>query len=121
MSTASDTAPAADISLGAELNLDEAHRRTGIRRQALLEAIRDGRLVARRGGARGSRPMKNAWSIFEGDLDAFVESVPECRYPGCTRLAVNSKGTCSGPHARAMQMIGVPRSPETRAKISASR
>jgi len=103
-----------------EFNLDEAHRRTGIRRQALLDALRDGRLAGTLGGARGSRGMRNAWRISEADLDAFVASLPACRYRGCSRRAASPSGACSGPHARALNMFGVPRSPETRAKISAS-
>jgi NUMOD3 motif-containing protein len=123
MGTASDQAPAADISLGAALNLDEAHRRTGIARNALLGAIRDGRLVARRGGVRGSRAMRNAWRIQEADLEAFVEALPTCLSVGCDQPTTNATRICSA-HGRAAQtsarMKGVPKSNAHRAKIGAA-
>ena len=121
MDTASEQAPAAEASLGAELNLDEAHRRTAIRRQALLQAIRDGSLPATNGGVRGSRPMRNAWRIREADLEAFVEDLPTCLCHGCDRKTLNASGICSA-HGRAAQtytrMKGIPKSAEHRAKIA---
>jgi hypothetical protein len=105
------------------MNLDEAARKTQIRRDYLLEAVRHGRLEATRGGAHGGRPMKNTWDISFEALAAFVESLPECSSSGCCRRTPNKSGICSA-HGRSSQTSAqfksIPKSAEHRAKIAAA-
>lgn len=105
------------------VSLREARRLTGIAYEALQAAIADGRLAAvkaRRGHQAGKLGTRSHWLVARADLEAFVDGLPRCLYPGCEKPAAAASGCCSGPHALGVKAAGRSRPPEVGEKVRAA-
>jgi len=105
------------------VSLAEAMRRTGVPQDSLRGAIDVGKIPA----SREQRPYepgrfgtRTQLVMRLRDVEEWLASLDSCRYPGCGLPGWSRSGCCSGPHAIGVQTRGVPRSPEARAKMSAT-
>jgi hypothetical protein len=91
---------------GSELSPRQAAATSGLTKEAIMAAIKDGRLPAQlgeRSASHGRTGPKTLYLIERDDLDQFVTSLTECRYEGCTEVGTTSAGYCGRTHQAAHQ------------------